>query len=121
MSIDLSLFYSKSPDMLADAGRLQEAHIKEFAEFGALEAETLRKYREKRSVLLKKALEEKIPVTIAGDIIRGECAAEKEAYMKAQTDKQKARYNIQRQQTRMDNIRHINRGIEYAAGKGGQQ
>ena len=112
MKFDSSTFYANSPDMLIKAHKLLEAYIEDFAVKADMEAELLRKYREKRSECVKTARGASIPVSIMGDSIRGECAKEKEEYMKATSRKKEVLMNINATQEKIYTIRHLNRGVE---------
>jgi hypothetical protein len=118
MSFDTSLFYSSVPEKLQGSHKLLEAHIASYAELASTEADLLQKYREKRSMLLKKAYGEGVPATISGDIVRGECAQEKADWMKALAAKQQCKYNISAVQDRIYTIRHLSAQIEHQL-KGG--
>ena len=110
---DNALFYSQAPEKLQGSHALLEARIKEYAQLADAEADLLQAYREKRSALLRESLKSGTPVTIAGDIARGECAKEKAAWAKALAKKQQCRYAIDAVTNRIYTIRHLSSQIEH--------
>lgn len=109
---DNGTFFANAPENLLKAQKLLEANIKAFARMCDIEAEYTRKYREKRSLLLKTAREASIQVSILSEYVKGDCAEEKEKCMKAFARKKKFQYMIEALKERIYSIRHLSRSIE---------
>ena len=105
-------FYSKSPQMLINAHKLLEKYIEEYAAMADIEAEMMKAYRVKRADLLRKSREMSIPVSIASEIAKGECAKEKAEYLKATANKKAVQYKISAIQDKIYSIRSMNKSIE---------
>jgi len=116
--IDQPLFLSRAESNLRKAQIELEKYINDFVLKGIEVAEKMKIYRQRRSALLLEAIKSGTSATNAGDIVRGQCAPEKAEYMKANTEYQALRYKIQAMETRMNNIRHISKHIEYQVNKG---
>ena len=109
---DNGIFLANAPENLVKAQKLLEGYIKAFAKMSDIEAEYQRKYREKRSMLLKTAREASIQVSILSEYVKGDCAEEKEKCMKAFARKKKYQYMIDAMKERIFSIRHLSRSIE---------
>jgi len=115
MSFDHAKFYGNVPEHLFNAQKLLEAYTEEFGAMSDIEAEMLRKYRVNRSLCVKKARENKvsIPVTLIGDIVKGETAIDKEEHLKAKSATKKVQYKIEAIKERIYSIRHLSKNIDH--------